>query len=197
MADPADLGYMLNTEIGVIISAVLNAPGSWHDSHVAQPIFEQLRSHVPDGYYLVADTAFPRGAHSILGKIKAPLKAGQHIPADPIEQQEALQLNRQLLSYRQTAEWGMRTLQGSFGRLRVPLPVGNDALRKQLLETCVRLSNVRARCVGINQIRNVYVPMWKASEDEWLWTDLGAMMFGDIRQRDRVSRFHITVDDDN
>src|SRR6266576_997337 len=50
---------MLNTEIGVIISAVLNAPGSWHDSHVAQPIFEQLHSHVPDGYYLVADTAFP------------------------------------------------------------------------------------------------------------------------------------------
>lgn len=30
---------------------------------------------------------------------------------------EATAFNRELLSYRQTAEWGMRAIQGSFGRL--------------------------------------------------------------------------------
>ncbi|KAL0056665.1 hypothetical protein AAF712_016730 [Marasmius tenuissimus] len=44
---------------GAIIDAHINAPGSWHDSHVARPIFERIRTRVPDGYYLVADTAFP------------------------------------------------------------------------------------------------------------------------------------------
>lgn len=89
-----------------------------------------------------------------------------------------MSVNRQLLSYRQTAEWGMRTIQGSFGRLRVPLKISSSASHSHLLETTVRLTNLRARCVGISQIRNVYMPIWKALEDEQLWVDLGDMAFG-------------------
>ncbi|EEB96493.1 hypothetical protein MPER_04363, partial [Moniliophthora perniciosa FA553] len=103
---------------GTIIDAVLNAPGSWHDAHTARPIFERLRTRFPPGYYVVADTAFPRGPVSIKGKIKAPLKGGERIPADRAKQEQLLRFNRQLLSYRQSAEWGMRIMQGSFGRLR-------------------------------------------------------------------------------
>ena len=44
---------------GCVIATRLNAPGSWHDSHVAQPIYEMLCTGTPDGYYLVADMAFP------------------------------------------------------------------------------------------------------------------------------------------
>src|SRR5215472_15485174 len=55
--------------IGVIIGAHVNAPGSWHDSRVAQPIYRQLREQTPEGYYLVADTAFPRGTADIQGRI--------------------------------------------------------------------------------------------------------------------------------
>lgn len=115
------LTTLQNTDcvLGEIIAAVLNAPGSWHDANVCRPIFEKIRQHVPDGYYAITDTAFPRGSALIAGKIKAPLKGGQRITADPVEQAKILQLNRQLLSYRQTAEWGMRGMQGSFGRLRV------------------------------------------------------------------------------
>jgi len=105
-----------------------------------------------------------------------------------------LTVNRQLLSYRQTAEWGMHTMQGSFGRLRVPLNINSENRCKWLLETCCRLSNVRTRCVGISQIRNVYMPIWKAAEDEQLWLSPGDMIFGDIRKRDRVSRFHLVVE---
>ena len=173
--------------------AVVNAPGSWHDAHVSQPIFTDLRKKIPDGFYLVSDTAFPRGDASISGKIKAPLKSGQRIPTNAVAQQHTLLVNRQLLSYRQTAEWGMRMIQGSFGRLRVPLKISSKKRRQQLLEIIVRLSNVRTRCVGINQIRSVYMPTWKASEDEMMWLDLGNVMFGEIRKRDRVARFHLEV----
>ncbi|KAF8816486.1 hypothetical protein BYT27DRAFT_7207622, partial [Phlegmacium glaucopus] len=102
----------------VIISAVINAPGSWHDAHIARPIFEQLHSHVPDGHFLVADTAFPRGTASIKGKIRASIKG---------------------------AEWGMRMIQGSFGRLRVPLKISSPKRRQQLLEIIIRLANESTR----------------------------------------------------
>ncbi|KAL0570561.1 hypothetical protein V5O48_011398 [Marasmius crinis-equi] len=178
---------------GTIIDAVLNAPGSWHDSNVARPIFERLHTRVPNGYFLVADTAFPRGSSSIAGKIRAPLKSGGRLTDTQAERDMALRFNRQLLSYRQTAEWGMRTIQGSFGRLCVPLDVNSPRKRKRLLENCSRLFNVRARCVGINQIKSVYVPIWRATEDEALWEELGNTLFGEIRKRDRVARFHLVT----
>ncbi|KAG6915498.1 hypothetical protein DXG01_011200 [Tephrocybe rancida] len=121
--------------------AVLNAPGSWHDSRVAWPIFEALQHKVPDGFFLVADMAFPCGTESINRKIRASLKGGVRITADPVEQELVL---------------------------------------KELLESILRLSNLRACCVGINQIHEVYMPTWKASEDDVLWNDLGDMMFGEI-----------------
>ncbi|KAJ7653534.1 hypothetical protein DFH06DRAFT_1133698 [Mycena polygramma] len=58
-----------------IIATNLNAPGSWHDSRIARPIYEKLRTRTPEGFYLVADTAFPRGAKQIEGRIRAPIKS--------------------------------------------------------------------------------------------------------------------------
>ena len=78
----------------------------------------------------------------------------------------------------------------------MPLKISSSASRSRLLETTVRLTNLRARCVGISQIRNVYMPIWKASEDEQLWVDLGDMAFGEVWKEDRVSRFHLVVVND-
>jgi len=64
---------------GVIIAANFNAPGSWHDSRVAQPIYEKLCKETPDGFYLVADSAFPCGTVDIEGCIMAPIKTGQRL----------------------------------------------------------------------------------------------------------------------
>lgn len=178
---------------GVIISAVLNVPGSWHDSHVAHPIFNQLLHHIPEGFLLVLDTGFPRSTALITGKIWAPVKLGEHLPEDPYKQEQFLWVNRQLLSYRQTAEWGKRMLQGSFGHLRAPLDTNAVEAWQELLELCCRLNNVQAQLVGINQICNVYMPVWKVLEDEQLWNNLGDMLFGDIRHHDKVSRFHLVA----
>lgn len=108
---------------GEIIACRTNCPGSWHDSRVAEGIYEKLEKQTPDGFYLVADSAFPQGGDRVAGKIHIPLKAGQPLPLDDNERAHVIQLSRSVLSYRQTAEWGMRELQGSFGRLRIPLGV--------------------------------------------------------------------------
>jgi hypothetical protein len=106
------------------------------------------------------------------------------------EIQERLAFDRQLLSYRQTAEWGMRGLQGSFGRLRIPLEIGRHKERGDLIEICIRLHNLRACTVGINQIRTVYMPLWKQNGQEEVWMDFENMLFADQRRSDRVARFH-------
>lgn len=137
---------------GTIIAAGLNAPGSWHDSRVARSIYQKLLTRTPEGFYLVADTAFPRGSAQIEGRICAPIKTGQAIHGTTAQIEEKLAFDRDLLSYRQTAEWGMRALQGSFGRLRLPLGIGDAEERGDLLEMCVRLHNLRTQRVGYNQI---------------------------------------------
>lgn len=181
-----------DTHIGEIIAAKINCPGSWHDARVAQPIYDKLEHHTPDGYYLVADTAFPRGNDRIGGRIKVPLKSGDRLATADDARKHELQFSKELLSYRQTAEWGMRTIQGSFGRLRVPLEIENLQRRADLLETCIRLQNLRTRMVGINQIASVYVPIWKEGRQERIWDGFANMVFSEQRKHDRVSSFHVT-----
>ncbi|KDR69192.1 hypothetical protein GALMADRAFT_230725 [Galerina marginata CBS 339.88] len=179
---------------GEIIACLTNAPGSWHDSRVARKIYEKLEHETPEGYYLVTDTAFPRGTDRIHGRIKAPIKSGAALPRDRRERDEFMQFNNQLLSYRQTAEWGNRGLQGSFGRLRMPLPIDNVDARGDLLEICFRLYNLRARKVGLNQIREVYMPIWQVGEQERIWNHFEDMLFSEQRRKDRVAQFHMIVD---
>lgn len=175
----------------MIITCKLNSPGSWHDARVAHPIFEKLRIDTPDGYYLVTDTAFPRGSSQIEGRIRAPMKSGERLPNNSEARKRIEKFDRQLLSFRQSAEWGMRQLQGSFGRLRMPLEINNAVQRGDLLETCTRLQNVRTKLVGINQLRSVYLPIWRENEQEEIWNNFENIFYGDQRKNDRVARFHL------
>ena len=160
----------------------------WLDQSLTCFVVSCLRA-----FYVCADSGFPKGTDDIACKIHSPLKSGHTIPADPVRQQQLLCFYKDLVSYRQTAEWGTRTIQGSFGRLRVPL--GTDSKKRlRLLETCAHLTNIRARCVGISQVQNVYEPIWRAWEDEWFWDSLGDMVFGDIIKKDRVAKFHLVLE---
>jgi len=160
---------------------------------VARPIYEKLLWKTPEGYYLVTDTAFPRGSDQIKGRIRAPMKDGVRLPVDAVERKKLLDFDRQLLSYRQTAEWGNRALQGTFGRLRVPLEINYKERRGDLLETIIRLYQIRTRRVGINQIRSVYMPIWMENEQEEIWGHFEPILFKDQRRNDRVARFHHQV----
>lgn len=145
----------------------------------------------------MTDTAFPRGTTQIAGRIKAPMKSGTRLPADPIERANLMAFDRQLLSFRQTAEWGMRTLQGSFGRLRIPLDINHSSRRGDILEVVARMYQLRARLVEINQIRSVYMPAWRETEeDREIWDNFERILFHDQRKSDRVARFHLVVVDE-
>lgn len=64
------LNTITDYALGIIIKCRLNTPGSWHNAKIAQGIFEKLQTEILDGYYIVADMAFPCSARSIKGKIK-------------------------------------------------------------------------------------------------------------------------------
>jgi hypothetical protein len=186
------------TVLGLIRSCVLNAPGSWHDSKVARPIYDKLVYDTPDGFYIIADSAFPHAPSNVELKIRRSLKSGERLPNNTSEQADFVNFNRALLSYRQTAEWGMRALQGAYGRLRVPLDANNSEIRLRILESCVRLHNLRTTRIGINQICTVYMPEWETTEDDRFWDDVEDMMqIKDVLKHDRVSRFHLLVVDED
>ncbi len=122
----------------------------------------------------------------------APIKSGQTFQGtqQKIEAQFAYDL--ELLLYRQTAEWGMRSIQDSFGRLQMPLPINDDHYCADFLECIFRLHQLRIRQVGHNQIRDVYMPQWRrTAEDDAVWINFEYMLFSEQCKNNRVSRYHV------
>jgi hypothetical protein len=173
---------------GTAIHAILNAPGSWHDSNIAERLYGQLMNNTPPGYRVISDTAFPRCTDRLDYRILAPMKRGDRLPDCPIEFARLKVLNEQLVSARQAAEWGMRAIQGSFSRLKLPLPASDHEFRAEVLELCVRLHQVRCRSVRINQTQIVY----QSVEDEHviLARSFHEMLFPDIQKSCRISRYY-------
>ena len=58
---------------------------------------------------------------------------------------------------RQSAEWGMRSFQASFPRIKDRILYEEMGERKLILEMLVYLFNFRANHVGISQIKNTYL----------------------------------------
>ncbi len=71
---------------------------------------------------------------------------------------EEIRLAAEATSMRQSAEWGMRTFQSSFPRVKDRIEFESIGRRKQMMKLMILLFNLRARRVGINQILNVYMP---------------------------------------
>jgi hypothetical protein len=177
--------------LGTIIAANLNAPGSWHDSRVTKPIYEKLCTQTPEDLYLVVDTVFPCDTAQIDGKIRALIKSGQATRGTTEEIKEKLPFHCHLLPYRQTAEWGMRGLQGSFGWLQLPLDIGDQEECGNFLEVCICLHNLHAHPVRHNQIHTVYMLLWRQNkEDNKVWTNFKNMLFSNQRCNDLVLCFH-------
>ena len=161
----------------------INAPGSWNDSRNSEAIYQKLLHETPDRYYLIADSAFLHGCTNIDGRIRAPLTVCSCLPSDENSHARLLAFDRQVLSYRQTAEWGNHILQSTFGQLRLPLSAFDHQGRADLIQICVRLHNVRTRCVGLNQIQTVYMPADRE------WRNFEERIFPSGIRNSRVLRF--------
>ena len=134
---------------GKIRVCILNAPGTFHDSTMADYGVYDAMEKVYDetGGKVVVDSAFKIGNKDYL------IKSSQQ---DPLDERQLL-LNRQATSIRQLSEWGMRMIEGSFPRLKDPLLFEEMGDRKVILRLMVHLYNYQTAKVGINQIMNTFM----------------------------------------
>jgi len=142
---------------GLIRMATFNAPGSWHDSTIADcGICKKMRS-VCDrcGGEVVADSAFNLTSGDYL------IQSSQ---SDPIikdatfeESCRAKRLNDQATSLRQLSEHGMRMIQGQFPRLKDHMQYEETGERKIIMHLMILLYNYQTAKVGINQILNTFM----------------------------------------
>ncbi|KAJ2984661.1 hypothetical protein HDV02_000956, partial [Globomyces sp. JEL0801] len=108
---------------GCIIYAAINKTGSWHDSQVARSLYDKLRFDTPQEFDVLADSAI---AYS--DDLSKHILAVERFSHGQINQFKLI-INKAVISQRQAAEWGMGTIQRTFGRLKSLLPINN---RKRL-----------------------------------------------------------------
>ena len=63
--------------------------------------------------------------------------------------------------------------------------------RADLIESCFRLHNLHTQLVGINQIRNVYVPMWCEGKGKRIWAGFEQILYSGQQKHDRLRTFHV------
>ena len=140
---------------GRCIAAVLNAPGSLHDSTLAEwgGIYRDLKvMYHRTGGKCCVDSAFSTAKNDFL------LKSSENY-ANANNAMDMLRME-QATSLRQAAEWGMRAIQGAFPRLKDRIHYEENGERGVFLSLVPLLYNYRLARVGMNQIRNVYCPSW-------------------------------------
>jgi hypothetical protein len=144
---------------GRIIAAALNAPGSIHDSTLAY--WSGIYTRLEETYnrtkgICCVDSAFASNPNPYL------LRSAQDTAKakDPEEYARLIEAT----SLRQASEWGMRALQSAFPRLKDELRFEQTGERGRILKLVPLLYNFRLEAVGLNQIRNTYVPAWNK---EW------------------------------
>ena len=169
-------GYSCETQVnnllcygpdGCVLYAKINYPGSSHDAWLFTDMKHQILEQpdfLPRPNVIIADTAFPR-TQEMSGRVLTPLKQSDAdnlvrngARVDLIMALRACHLA--IVSIRQGAEWGMRGFQGTFGRLMLPLTLDKHR-RFVMLESMLRLYNLRVRRVGFSQIATVYMPLWE------------------------------------
>jgi len=142
---------------------VLNEPGCMHDSMLSAIgfIYQRLETVCHEfNVRTVADSAFSCKDCDYL------IQSAQNL--DPNLPEEMYDLCMEATSLRQMAEWGMRGIQGSFPRVKDKIIYEERGERLVMLQLIVRLYNFRANTVGINQIKNVFMPNLEEISDEAL-----------------------------
>ena len=137
---------------GTIPAAVYNAPGTMHDSTVAdygemyaklQLLWDRYRAKT------VIDSAFNLEDHPFLIKSSS---------EDQGRDAQELLMYADATSLRQSSEWGMSGFKRSFPRLLDRLHWEETGERKVIVQLMILLYNFRSRRVGINEILNTYMP---------------------------------------
>ena len=133
---------------GTIIDAVINAPGSFHDSKTTKwgGIYDHISS-LPHPYIVVCDDAFVTS-----GELHGKLMKTTY---DEFGSGEKSEHDKSLTHLRQCSEWGNNDWTKVFRRLKMKLPTDN-VTRARLLWCCVFLHNYRVNTIGRSQIKSYF-----------------------------------------
>ena len=140
---------------GCIKICTLNAPGTFHDSTMAEyGIYEKMdQLHHEHGVKVVVDSAF-----NLCGKPYL-IQSAQQDPANAGAR--GVTLNRAATSLRQLSEHGMRMIQGQFPRLKDAMVLEEFGERRVVLNLMVLLYNYQTKTTGINEILNSFMSSTK------------------------------------
>jgi len=163
---------------GKIIFACINFPGSCHDAQVATSLIDKVVRNIGD-YKICVDQGFPRSG-DLLNKFVGPISRRNRANLPPENRRAVLRQHNKYVSLRQSSEWGMRALQGTFIRMKSRLP-SNKRKRKLILTVIILLHNFRTHVVGLNQIATVFNEEYDA--------------YVNVRNYDRIAQYYEQVDD--
>jgi hypothetical protein len=136
---------------GKIIHAVLNAPGSLHDSTLAD--WGRLYLKIQETYDRLGAKAVMDSAFSSRNNPGIIISSQNN---NSCNDEYDMITNREATSLRQAAEWGMRAIQSAFPRVKNKIKYEEHGFRAIMLECMVLLYNYRLVNVGLNQIKTVY-----------------------------------------
>ena len=141
---------------GTIAAMVINAPGAMHDSTLMEMGGLYDKMEVWAGKHevkMVVDSAFQCTNRPFF--IRSAQDTALSCDNDNLG---AHALNSQATSVRQYAEWDMRGFKASFPRANDRIKFEERGERMLMMQLLVRLYNFRCNMVGINQIRNFFLP---------------------------------------
>ncbi len=144
---------------GTIPIAYMNLPGSMHDSTIADMggIYDKLKNlYETTGAITCVDSAFRMRNSPYIIKSSQDNRVGEGDTEEAVRRD--IIKKRQATSMRQSSEWGMRALQSSYPRICDRMPYEQKGKRRIAIKMMIYLYNLRARMVGINQIKNVFQP---------------------------------------
>jgi hypothetical protein len=143
---------------GKVFLCAVNFPGSWHDGSITANILPYIANRIGNKKICV-DQGFPRSgdANEIL---VGPISKKQAAKLAPNLKWFLLRMSNIYTSLRQSSEWGMRALQGTFPRCKKRLP-GNPMKRKVVIQCIALIHNFRMELVGLNQIATVFNPQYE------------------------------------
>jgi len=143
---------------GKIIHASTNFPGSWHDSAVCANLIATVLDKIGI-YKICVDQGFPRSG-DLFDIFVGPMSVKARRKIAEVLLELLLAKHNVYVSLRQSSEWGMRSLQGTFTRLKSRL-TSDKEFRGDLIYCIVLLHNFRTEFVGLNQIATVFNPHYE------------------------------------
>lgn len=111
------------------------------------------------GRKLAVDQGFPRSGEAF-DVFVGPYSEKTVEKLSPLLREHLLMIASVYISLRQAAEWGMRSLQGSFPRLKARL-LADAKKRRRIILSIALVHNFRTELVGLKQIATVFDPEYQ------------------------------------